>query len=75
MSYCRAAEGYSDLTLYLDIDGNAVCCYCRLAAGNRSVNLYDLYTIRRHIVKHEKAGHRIPSGVLTAIEKDFLAGE
>lgn len=72
MSYSRFS--FSDIYLYLDVDGYFSCCCCRLAPKHESgmhhdCNFYSVKELFSHLDAHNDAGH---DADYDGIKKDIM---
>lgn len=70
MSYCRFGND-SDVYLYMHVDGQHVCCSCRMLDERPDVYMYNAQSALMHLKGHKTAGHRVPKYALTALEAEL----
>lgn len=68
MSYCRFSND-SDVYVYHTVFGGWDCCGCRI---NSKITIFkSRRDILRHLIKHLKLGHRVPSDAILRLIREI----
>lgn len=70
MSYARFSDDYSDVYVYLDVNGYLRCCACLLDGPNKSEAFFTTADMLAHLAQHVAAGHKVPEGCIDGLNDE-----